>query len=89
MGCRPEEVRQGSNYALRHALACTVNCVLLAITHAYKYSWLLDFLAILPGAQRGSAAQKVYFGIGEPLARSTVDALNEGRKCCLPIYNSH
>ena len=24
----PEEVRQGLNYALRHALACTINCVL-------------------------------------------------------------
>ena len=26
--------------------------------------------------------------IGEPLARSTVDAWNEGRKICLPIYKS-
>ncbi len=51
------------NYALRHALACTINCVLLAITHAHKHdkcSWL-DFLAIFPGTQRGSAAQKAYF----------------------------
>jgi hypothetical protein len=36
-----EEVRQGLNYALRHALACTINCVLLAITHACKCSWQL------------------------------------------------
>ena len=36
-----EEVRQCLNYALRHALACTINCVLLAITHAYKCSWQL------------------------------------------------
>ena len=27
--------------------------------------------------------------IGEPLARSMVDTLNEGRKYCLPVYNSH
>ena len=27
--------------------------------------------------------------IGKPLARSTVDALNEGKKYCLPMYNSH
>ena len=27
--------------------------------------------------------------IGEPLAKSMVDALNEGRNYCLPIYNSH
>ena len=58
-----EEVRQGSNYALHHALACTINCILLAITHAYKYSWLLKprFSCYLPRTQRGSAAQKVYF----------------------------
>ena len=36
-----EEVRQGLNYALCHALACTINCILLAITHAYKCSWQL------------------------------------------------
>ena len=36
--CTAEEVHQGSNYALRHALACTINC---AITHMYKNSWLL------------------------------------------------
>ena len=29
---QPEEVRQGLIYALHHALACTINCVLLAIT---------------------------------------------------------
>ena len=57
-----------------------------------------DFLAILLGAQRGSAAllfDDEYRGaedraelqgyIGEPLARSMVDALNEGRKYCLPF----
>ena len=27
--------------------------------------------------------------IGEPLVRSMVDALNDGRKYCLLIYNSH
>ena len=37
-----EEVRQCLNYALRHALIeCTINSVLLAITHAYKCSWQL------------------------------------------------
>ena len=37
-GSSAKEVRQGLNYALRHALACTIICVLLAITHAYKCS---------------------------------------------------
>ena len=55
----PEEVRQGLNYALRHALACTINCVLLAITHAYKCSWQLK-----PRFSR-------YFAVGsEGLSRS-------------------
>ena len=36
-----EEVCQGSNYALRHALVCSI---LLANMHAYKYSWLLKHL---------------------------------------------
>ena len=55
-----EEVRQGLNYALRHALACTINCVLLAITHAYKCSWQLKprFSRYFAG---GSDAQKAYF----------------------------
>ena len=39
LGDAPEEVRQGLNYALRHALVCTISCVLSAITHAYKCSW--------------------------------------------------
>ena len=51
-----EEVRQGLNYALRHALACTINCVLLAITHAYKCSWQLK-----PRVSCYFAAQKAYF----------------------------
>ena len=36
-----EEVRHDVMFKLHHALACTINCVLLAITQAYKYSWLL------------------------------------------------
>ena len=39
--CVTEKVCQGINYALRHAQACTTNCVLLAITQAYKCSWQL------------------------------------------------
>ena len=59
----PEEVCQGLNYALRHALACTINCVLLAITHAYKCSWQLKprFSRYFAGGSEGSAAQKAYF----------------------------
>ena len=87
-------------------LACTI---LLAITHAYKYSWLLKprFSRNFSGGSEGlnrlkgllfedeyrgaedRAELQEYMYIGEPLARSTVDALNEGRKYCLPIYNSH
>ena len=92
---------------LRHALVCTVNCILLAIVHAYKYSWLLKprFSRYFAGGSEGLSRLKgllfedEYRGaedraklqgyIGESLARSTVDALNDGRKCCLPIYNSH
>ena len=102
-----EEVRQGSNYALRHALVRTINCILLAITHAYKYSWLLKprFSRYFAGGSEGLSRSKgllfedKYRGaedraelqgyISEPFVGSTVDALNEGRKYCLPIYNSH
>ena len=36
------QIRGGtSRFELRHALACTINCVLLAIAHAYKCSWQL------------------------------------------------
>ena len=96
-------------FKLHHALACTINCVLLAITHAYKYSWLLkpqfsryfaggggsEGLSHLKGLlfedeYRGAEDRTELQGyIGEPLARSMIDALNEGRKYCLPIYNSH
>ena len=103
----PEEVRHDVMFKLRHALVCTVNCILLAIAHAYKYSWLLKprFSRYFAGGSEGLSRSKgllfedEYRGaedraklqgyIGEPLARSTVDALNDGRKCCLPIYNSH
>ena len=73
----PEEVRQGLNYALRHALACSINCVLLAIAHAYKCSWQLKprFLIILPGAQRGSAIQKAY------LLKANIMELKIGLNC--------
>ena len=30
-----------SRFKLHHALVCSINCILLAITHAYKYSWQL------------------------------------------------
>ena len=94
-----------SNYVMY--LACIINCILLAITHAYKYSWLLKprFSRYFAGGSEGLSRLKgllfedEYRGaedraklqgyIGEPLARSTVDALNKGRKYCLPIYNSH
>ena len=94
-----EEVRQGLNYALRHALACTINCVLLAITHAYKCSWQLKprFSCYFTGGSEGLSRSKglLFEGknhgpkdraelqeyIGEPLARSTVDAFSDGRKC--------
>ena len=85
----------------------TINCVLLAITHVYKYSWLLKprfsryFARGSEGLSRlkGLLFEDEYRGaedwtelqgyISEPLARSMVDALNEGRKYSLPIYNSH
>ena len=104
---QPEEVCHDVMFKLRHALACTINCILLAITHAYKYSWLLkpqfsryfargsEGLSHLKGLlfedeYRGAEDRAKLQGyIDEPLARSTVDALNEGRKYCLPIYNSH
>ena len=42
-------------------MSCKIHCIPLAITHAYKSSW--QFLAILPGAQRGSVTHtcKTYF----------------------------
>ena len=101
----PEEVRH--DVMFMH-LACIIDCILLAITHAYKYSWLLKprFSRYFAGGSEGLSRLKgllfedeYYRGaedraklqgyIGEPLARSTVDALNESRKYCLPIYNSH
>ena len=103
----PEEVRQGLNYALRHALACTINCVLLAITHAYKCSWQLKprFSRYFAGGSEGLSRSKglLFEGknhgpkdraelqeyIGEPLARNTVDAFNDGRKYRLLIYSSY
>ena len=93
-----EEVRQGLNYALRHALACTINCVLLAITHAYKCSWQLKsrFSRYFAGGSEGLSHSKglLFEGknhgpkdraklqeyIGKPLARTTVDAFNDGKK---------
>ena len=55
-----EEVRQGLNYALRHALACTINCVLLANTHAYKCSWQLKprFSRYFAGGSEGLSRSK-------------------------------
>ena len=101
----PEEVHHDVMFKLRHALACTI---LLAIMHAYKYSWLLKprFSPYFAGGSEGLSRLKglllktnivelkieLKIGLnfkgytGEPLARSTVDALNEGRKYCLPIY---
>ena len=102
--CIPEDVRHDVMFKLRHTLGCTINCVLLAITHAYKYSWLLKPRYFAGGSEglsrlKGLLLEDEYRGaedraelqgyIGEPLARSTVDASNEGRKYCLPIYNSH
>ena len=93
-------------FKLGHALACTINCIHLAITHTYKHSWLLKlrFSRYFAGGSEGLSRLKgllfdEYRGaedraklqgyIGEPLTRSTVDALNEGRKYGLPIYNTH
>ena len=91
-----EEVRHDVIFKQRHALACTINCILLAITHAYKYSWLLKprFSRYFAGGSEGLSRLKgllfedEYRGaedwaklqgyIGEPLTRSTVDALNKG-----------
>ena len=99
---KSEGVRHVQMYVMH--LACTINCILLAITHAYKYSWLLKPRYFAGGSEglsrlKGLLFEDEYRGaedraklqgyIGEPLARSTVDALNEGRKYCLPIYNSH
>ena len=99
MDLAPEEVHQGLNCALHHALACTINCVLLAITHAYKCSWQLkpQFSRYFAGGSEGLSHSKglLFEGknhgpkdraelqeyIGKPLARSTVDAYNDGRKC--------
>ena len=99
-----EEVRHDIMFKYVMHLACTINCILLAITHAYKYSWLLKPRYFSGGSEglRGAQPLKILKTnivelkirliqgyISEPLARSTVDALNEGRKYCLPIYNSH
>ena len=102
-----EEVRHDVMFKLHHALACTINCILLAITHAHKHSWLLkprfshyfsegsEGLSrlnslLFEDEYRGAEDRAKLQGyIGEPLARSMVDALNEGKKYCLPIYNSH
>ena len=83
---------------IHHALACTINCVLLAITHAYKCSWWLKprFSRYFAGGSEGLSRSKglLFEGknhgpkdraelqeyIGEPLARNTVDAFNDGRK---------
>ena len=35
------EVRHDVMFKYVMHLACIINCILLAITHAYKYSWLL------------------------------------------------
>ena len=85
-------------FKLRHALACTIN-ILLAITHAYKYGWLLKprFSQYFAGGSEGLSRLKGllfeddYRGAKDraKLQGYTVDALNEGRKYCLPIYNSH
>ena len=40
-------------------MSCKFHCIPLAITRAYKCSW--QFLAILPGVQRGSVTHKTYF----------------------------
>ena len=79
-------------------IACTINCVLLAITHAYKCSWQLKsrfsrYFArgseglsrlkglLFEGKNHGSKDRaELQEYIGEPLARSTVDAFSDGRK---------
>ena len=53
-------MRQVLKYALHHALVYTINNILLAITYELAGK-TPDFLAILPGVQRGSAAQKICF----------------------------
>ena len=59
-GHETKEAHQGSNCALRHALACTINCVLLAITHAYKCSWQLKprFSRYFAGGSEGLSRSK-------------------------------
>ena len=63
LGDAPEEVRQGLNYALRHALVCTISCVLSAITHAYKCSWhpKPQFSHYFAGGSEGLSRLKAYF----------------------------
>ena len=83
-------------------MSCKIHCIPLAITRAYKCSW--QFLAISPGAQRGSVTHKTYFlkmnimelnikGISvshsSEVGTCTVDALNDDRKYCLLAYNDH
>ena len=60
-------MRQGLNYALRRALACTINCVLLAITHAYKCSWQLKprFSHYFAGGSEGLSCSKGLLFEGE------------------------
>ena len=52
-----EEVRHDVMFKQRHALACTI---LLAITHAYKYSWLLKprFSRYFAGGSEGLSRLK-------------------------------
>ena len=102
VGALSEEVRQGSNYALRHALACTINFSYYACVQVQLAAKTLIFSLFFAGGSAGLSRSKgLLFDhgaedraelqgyISEPLARSTVDALNEGTKYCLPVYTSH
>ena len=75
------------HYVMHYALACTINCVLLAITHAYKCSWQLKPRYFAGGSEGLSRSKCLLFEgknhgpkdraelqeyIGEPLARSAV-----------------
>ena len=100
-----EEVRHDVMFKYVMHLACTItHAYKYSLTFLRQNSWLLKpryFSGGLEGLSRlkGLLFEDEYRGaedraklqgyIGEPLARSTVDALNEGRKYCLPIYNSH
>ena len=54
-----EEVCHDVMFKLHHASECTINCILLAITHAYK--WLAAKPRYFAGGSAGLSCLKIYF----------------------------